>query len=299
MARFRKAADQATHAVSQASAIGQSRHPAKDSNKVHSYGTQRNYHASLKRFGIWLTDIGNRQGIDKVSPNIAMEYLDYRSQIVGQKQLDQDRQALQKLPQITEKLSRIQSEKATIEKARAYTTKQIKLIVDSQSERFALATEIASAAGLRAHELFTIRPMLEQPVSAHRPWREDRFAAASGIFYSVIGKGGLVRQIIIPHHLAEKLERLRLPTPKQIVDRKIRYESHYGIVGGQSWSQNFSRMSKHLFGWSHGAHGLRHTFAQNRVTKLQALGQLFNSALEITSQEMGHFRTDITLVYLR
>ncbi len=299
MARFRKATDQAAHAVSRVSAIGQSRHSAKDSIKVHSYGTQRNYHASLSRFGTWLTDIGNRQGIDKVSPNIAIEYLDYRSQIVGQKQLDQDRQALQKLPQITENLPRAKSEKATIDKSRAYTSEQVRLIVQNQTERFALATEISLAAGLRAHELLTIRPVLEQLPTDQRPWRDDLFEGLSGQFYTVIGKGGLARQVVIPHHLAERLERLRLSTPQQVVDRKIKYETHYRIAGGQSWSQTFSQTSQKLFGWSHGGHGLRHTFAQGRVEALQSMGYRYKEALLVTSQEMGHFRAGITEVYLR
>ena len=52
-------------------------------------------------------------------------------------------------------------------------------------------------------------------------------------------------------------------------------------------------------GYSHGGHGLRHTYAQNRMYQLQGLGLSYEQALAIVSQELGHFRPDITEVYLR
>ena len=35
------------------------------------------------------------------------------------------------------------------------------------------------------------------------------------------------------------------------------------------------------------------------MKEIQGLGHTYQSALEIVSQEMGHFRADITEVYLR
>lgn len=74
---------------------------------------------------------------------------------------------------------------------------------------------------------------------------------------------------------------------------------HYEIAGGKNWSNSFSAASKRELGWSHGAHGLRHSYAQNRMDELQQQGFLYQEALEIVSQEMGHFRASITEVYLR
>ena len=48
-----------------------------------------------------------------------------------------------------------------------------------------------------------------------------------------------------------------------------------------------------------GAHGVRHSYAQERMSELQKSGMTRDSALEIVSQELGHFRPEITEVYLR
>jgi len=51
--------------------------------------------------------------------------------------------------------------------------------------------------------------------------------------------------------------------------------------------------------YSHGIHGLRHTFAQQRVDELTRSGIAWSIALERTSQLMGHYRTEEVLTYLR
>ena len=71
------------------------------------------------------------------------------------------------------------------------------------------------------------------------------------------------------------------------------------ISGGKNWSNSFSAASKRVLGWSFGAHGVRHSYAQNRMDELQQRGFLYPVALEIVSQALGHFRPDITEVYLR
>lgn len=51
-------------------------------------------------------------------------------------------------------------------------------------------------------------------------------------------------------------------------------------------------------GWSRGAHGVRHSYAQERMAELQR-GLRYDDALEVVSQELGHFRPGITREYLR
>lgn len=48
-----------------------------------------------------------------------------------------------------------------------------------------------------------------------------------------------------------------------------------------------------------GTHGLRHSYAQERITELQEAGKVYNEAREIVSQELGHFRADVVETYLR
>jgi len=49
-----------------------------------------------------------------------------------------------------------------------------------------------------------------------------------------------------------------------------------------------------VLGWSHGDHGLRHSYARERMVELQGQGRHYREA-----RELGHFRGDIDEVYLR
>jgi integrase len=183
---------------------------------------------------------------------------------------------------------------------RAYTPAQVQLIAAAQTPRHALATQLAHAAGLRAHELFTLRPVEEQPASRHRTWSVARFTGRSdSVRYTVVGKGGLIREIAIPRPLAIQLEARRLPAPIRVTDRQVYYTQYYELGGGKGWSESFRAASLRELEWSTGAHGLRHSYAQERMAELQHWGIDYPEALEVVSQEMGYFRSDITEVYLR
>ncbi|MGE6106154.1 site-specific integrase, partial [Aeromonas veronii] len=160
-----------------------------------------------------------------------------------------------------------------------------------------LATELAYAAGLRAHELLTLRRG-EERAADPRPALASKWQGRNGVIYTVHGKGGLVREVLLPHALAERLEAVRLDAPLAITDRGIHYQSHYDIGGGQRWSNSVSAASERALGWSTGAHGLRHSYAQERMAELQA-SLSSDAALTTVSQEMGHFRPEITETYLR
>lgn len=293
-----KPANQARRAVREALALGKARHDSKSDGKIHSLGTARNYEQSLKLAAEWARENGH-DGIAAWDNGIAGAYLEERAETVAQKTLDLDRQALQVLPHV-EKLPRIRSE---IEQAdpggRAYSNAQIEAIAEAQQERHRLATEIAHATGLRAHELHTLAPVAEQPASAHREWSDERFEGREGEIYTVVGKGGLVREVCLPRELAERLEDARLAAPKTVRDRGIIYEARYDVGGGKQWSDSFGAASRRELGYSTGAHGLRHSYAQERIGELMERGETYQDALGIVSQEMGHFRPDITEVYLR
>ncbi|MDF5533660.1 site-specific integrase, partial [Vibrio parahaemolyticus] len=205
----------------------------------------------------------------------AHQYLSDRATEVGQKTLDMERQAIQcmmqnitgKLGQ-TEKLDVIKSEQQQILSSRSYSPEQAKMIADAQTERNALATEIAHAAGLRAHELHTLQ-RIDERIPDPRPALEEKFTGREGERYTVEGKGGLVREVLIPKDLAERLEDRRLEQPLQITDRGVNYTSHYDINGGNRWSSSFTTASNRALNWSTGAHGLRHSYAQERMDELK------------------------------
>lgn len=300
MPSFRSPKAQARHAVAKVSAVGTARHNNRDDGKVHSLGTGRNYEQCLKGFAGYLQE--TRQGdVASAGRELAIQYLEERAAAVGQKQLDMDRQALQTV--LEERLPAIKSERETVLTSRAYTPEQLRLVVAAQTDRNGLATEIAAAAGLRAHELLTLRPASERPASSHREWRTDRFEGRQGERYTVQGKGGLVREVLLPKELAERLEARRLRSATVVADRGIYYRQNYDLNGGVRWSSSFSQASLRTLGWSQGGHGCRHTYAQQRVAELQERGYSYGEAKAVASQELGHFRCDEKLMgsagYLR
>jgi len=273
MKQFAKPRNQARKAVSRVLALGQPRHGNSGDGKIHSVGTARTYEQSLKLVVEWDRANGGN-GINSIDRARAIAYLTDRAKQVTQKTLDRDRQALQILPGLTD-LPRIKSAVRTSghgDMGRAYTPEQIAMVAAAQEGPNRLATEIASAAGLRAHELFTLRPLHERPASSHRTWSADRFVGMRNVTrYTVVGKGGLVREVAIPAALVERLEEMRLPAPHQVTDRSVHYETRYDLRGGHAWSQSYSDAAKRVLGWSTGAHGIRHTYAQIRLRTIQSL----------------------------
>ncbi|OJF70631.1 integrase [Alteromonas sp. V450] len=195
-------------------------------------------------------------------------------------------------------LYRVKSELDEIKRFRAYTSARAQAVSEHQSETHQLSTQIAYAAGLRAHELLTLA-RAEERNPDKRPALHSKWAGREGQLYTVQGKGGLVRHVLIPNDLVEQLEKLRLDNPVTVTHRKINYLQRYDIGAGKRWSDSFSKASKLALFFSTGAHGLRHSYAQERMRELIEIG--FNGlfALKTVSQEMGHFRPEITEVYLQ
>lgn len=299
MAKFSKNVDPKAVANKQAANVMKQM----QGKNLSSVGTVRNYE---ERLAIVAQHVNaNFQcGLRDLTIDQAHQYLTDRATEVGQKTLDMERQAIQSMMQNvtgklgkTETLNVIKSEQKQILSSRSYTPEQAKMIASAQTERNALATEIAYSAGLRAHELHTLQRINER-MPDPRPALEEKFSAREGVHYTVEGKGGLVREVLIPKELSERLEDRRLEQPLQISDRGVNYTSYYDINGGNRWSSSFTTASNRSLNWSTGAHGLRHSYAQERMRELQP-SMPYENALEVVSQEMGHFRPDITEVYLR
>ena len=157
-------------------------------------------------------------------------------------------------------------------------------------------------SGIRAHELLTLGRRDEQPPYDRRAQSRltgtaaegMEFAGRDGVVYTVVGKSGLVREVLLPHRLADRLEARRLDRP----DRAVRYIARYDVVVGNAFSASFSRASHAAFGKSRGAHGLRHAYAQARMRELVRRAE-HRLALALVSEEMGHLRPDVTRTYLR
>lgn len=294
MAKFAKSEKQAADVMKQL-----------QGNVIQSVRTVSNYEQCLKNVCDWVKENRiSKDGLEGINRSEAIQYLEQRAEQVGQKTLDMERQAIQAMfKHVTgiltgkDTLPVIQSEKAQISESRAYSKDQVELIACSQNDKNSLSTQIAYSAGLRAHELITLQK-IEHQTPDKRPALESKFIGREGQSYTVTGKGGLTREVRIPNHLANQLEKTKLTTPKQITDRGIKYTQHYDIAGGKNWSSSFSKASDRILGWSKGAHGVRHSYAQERMREVQNQGISRDMALQTVSQEMGHFRAEITEVYL-
>ena len=296
MPRFRAPQAQAEHAVARKLALGTGRHDHRNDGRIHSLGTARGYGQALKGFADYLREhrLGDLPG---ATDQEARQYLAERSHQVGQKTLDLDRQAIQM--HLGLRLEVVRSDRESALSTRSYTPAQVARIASAQSEANGLATRLAYHAGLRAHELLTLRPAGERSASGHRQWSGDRFAGREGVRYTVVGKGGLVREVLLTRELAAAVEARRLEEPRLVVDRGVQYVQCYTIGGGRSWSQSFSSASRRELGFSNGGHGLRHSYVQERMDELQRRGMAYEQARATVAQEVGHFAGETTEAYLR
>lgn len=272
--------------------------------QIAGIGTARTYADGLKNVHEWMRKNGGGS-LQELSAKRARQYLAERAQQVGQSTLDRDRQALQSLLKQTGRLTAeqrlpvVQAVRQQELTPRAYSPEQVRVTRERLAPHNALALDIAHAAGLRAHELFTLA-RCEEASPDPRPADPEKFAGRDDhTTYIVVGKGGLAREVSIPNDLAAQLEALRLDQPRNVRDRGILYQQRYAIGGGQALSQAFSSASKAALGFSSGLHGVRHSYAQQRQYETSLLLGDPDRALEIVSQEMGHFRPEITDVYLR
>lgn len=274
--------------------------PSKEAKKkgfIASLGTARAYTCCLSSYFEWLqlNEIATEEQDHKKH---VVNFLEDVSESISQSFLNQHCQALKVIFRI-HILPRIRAKKQNEYFKRSYSWCEIKEIVKFQNEPNALATLIAYSAGLRAHELVTLRLANRSARSKSRPWRNDLFAGINDFEkYVVTGKGGLKRYVALPKYLSKLLESRRCDEVK-VVDRGISYRKIYDISYGQKFSNSFSKASKKALGFSTGAHGLRHSYVKRRISKLLDLKLNLSDVMLVVSQEVGHFRPLITLCYMR
>lgn len=278
--------------------------------KIHAQSTFNKYTSALKMAGKWCNERYGVTWLNNITNEMAQKYLEYRAgqSVVNdttlstpmagvcQEQLNADFTALSFLKGLTD-LKRIKIDRLKEQVNRVYTLNQIELLKSKMRWINQFRTDLVLATGCRAKELITLHPLDSGVAAKHRQWLEDRFDGLEGIRYLVTGKGNLTREIMIPSHLAEILETLRLPQEVTIVDRGIIYNVAYDLGGGNAWSTSFTRASNKTFDWSLGGHALRFMYARRRMASL-SYKYPYLEALEIVSQEMGHFDRNKTKVYL-
>ncbi|WP_295761766.1 hypothetical protein [Undibacterium sp.] len=301
MTSFRSAAVQAKHLTIKKASHGKSRH---NQNKlsgerkfIASIATEKKYTGCVKVFLEWCILTKKSTSKSQVTACIAEEFLKSKANFCVQKTLDGYRQSISLVFNL--QLDYVVSKVDSLLTPRAYSQLQIEHLQKSASAPLSFSIRLAASAGLRVVELDTIA-LASEAMEDQREWLSERFSGLSNyVEYVVVGKGGLRRKIGIPRSLSVELESYRLPAPTRKTQREIHYTKRYSITGGHSFSQQFSRLSFRDFGWSTGAHGLRHRYAQDRIMQLQTQGFTWDFSLKIVAQEMGHFSTSNTLTYMR
>jgi len=187
---------------------------------------------------------------------------------------------------------------------KSYTEEQMKVICSHVTARNAFSIMLCLVSGIRVHELLEIRRKEERSTTEvelsneKKEARNLKFIGLQGTIYTVRGKGGLIREVLIPYYWAEELEKKRCKNVIELFDRGVKYYSFYDISGGNALSKCFSRASKKYLGWSTGIHSCRHDHAKMRLKTVYTLTKKFALALLIVSQELGHFRPQVSRVYL-
>jgi hypothetical protein len=262
---------------------------------IASIGTARSFQQCLRDFLRWRVAGGT--SLDAPVTRVELEeYLLQESSRWRQKTVDQHRQALSLVFCVT--LTSFEAEVPTITVGRACPQQDMELIATRQESHNSLGTRLTFHSGLRATDVYELREAHELQPEPNRPWRDDLFAGLiDGVIYRTVGKGGLARSVWIPQELHQELQTRRLDTPMTIIDRDVERIVRFNVGGGQALSQSFSSVSNRALGFSTGIHGCRHAYAQNRLETLLKMGYSPIDCLEIISQEMGHLRPDISLVY--
>ena len=160
--------------------------------------------------------------------------------------------------------------------------------------------EATRASGIRAHELLTLGRSDEQTLHDRRERshltrtaaKGMKYARRDGVIYTVVGGGGLVPELPLPHRLAGRLEQRRRPIPALVMDRGVYYRKRYDIGGGQDFSASFSRASMAVLGKSRRASApLRLRPKEDRELMRHAEHCL---ALAVVPVEVGRLWPDIT-----
>ena len=282
-------------------AINLSKHESKGQNDqvIHSIGSARDYSGCISAFLKWRLD---HSGIPQFAPITTAEatyFLDELSVQIQQSSLDQYHNALQIA--MGAKLARHTSDLEDIRKSRVIYASDLYPIIERMSERHAFTTILIAHTGMRASEIYELRFEDELEPSKHRNWSKDCFAGRGDLRRMVIenGKGGLHRPVGLNDACFTQLMKYKLPEKKWITDRGVDRQTWFDLPGGQRISQAFSEASSKALHESMGIHGLRHSYAQARYAVLRKAGYSHVEALSIITQELGHFRSDITLGYFR
>jgi len=297
-------AEQARRWIDARASRGQSK---ADGAELRSNRTVGHYRDNLRRAAEHIEREHQVKNLKSITTEQAQQYINQRiDDGLQAKTVQAYAQALETLPGVgkLDTPSRSIDDKPT--NSRAYTSKQIQEIKNVVSDRSQVAIQIQHETGCRVQDLASIRLYNERPIINARVDRliPERFVGREDwVKVTFIGKGGHEYESRIRPETAADMERYRLAQDRMFTNRGLNKDNpipqRYNLPAGKNLSDLFTNASTRALGFSNGAHGVRHTFAQDRVAELQAAGRTWSQALEQTSQSMGHYRSEEIHTYLR
>lgn len=176
---------------------------------------------------------------------------------------------------------------------RAWTRTQVeemyRLAINNNYSRVADVVRLAYTHGLRLHEITRLD-------------RATLLKALRKNELTIKGKGGLIRQVPLRNeaarkHIRELADKTPLNSYKVFVLKNEK--THEVMKEAQNFIQNYRDKVIEPGGHNITLHGLRHTYAQERYLELTEAGKgEYDAKLQI-SRELGHFRAEVTDIYLK
>ena len=282
---------------------GATRHEIALKTGLHSEGTYKNYYATMREIAHFMRE-NNCKDLEKLSNNMVEKFLLSKIEMGVKLETYQNicsvvtklEGSLNKFAENVgsgktycfDKAKNFLEKKANDELEKGYNARSYerpKEIIDAfQNEKFKMVASIQYEGGARINEASLIDDK-----------RLGGIIERNGIEVGVIvlqrgdTKGGKPRDLYVS---------------KETYDRIATYvekngKLHLSSAEKQNYRDEIKDISEKTDQRYGGSHGFRHNFAQERVAELQAAGHGYSVALTMTSQEMGHFREDITEHYLK
>lgn len=167
-------------------------------------------------------------------------------------------------------------------------TKMQKIAIEKDQERIADMIQLAKDHGFRIHEVIRL-----ERVDLQRALKDEHII--------IKGKGGLARRVPVQNR--DHLQKL--------IDKTSTRQAKIFVYEGEKGHQIIEKTQQFIYknrvgvkiddGSDRGEltfHGLRHFYCQNRYMELRHKGLSDEESRKIVSRELGHFRIQITDIYL-
>lgn len=265
-----------------------------------SYKTRERYEDGVKNFAKYMADAFKKQNLNNIKPKHLYAYVEFMQDIGYSTSyvttnlsairffIDQVGGDSSKLPNNNRLGVISRNKEERIGDNKAWSPMEIESFVryasDVGQERYGDMARLSSEMGLRVHEVCRLdKGHLRQALEEGK--------------ISIKGKGGLIRDVLVSDKIL--IERLYNDTKRgDKVFIKGDEQTHRVIKNIQMFIYNnqdkfaLDKDKQLTF------HGLRHFYCQNRHKELMQHGLTDLQARKIVSRELGHYRINITQIYL-